>query len=145
MGPVLEPRLKLLLDQQAAEARAVDEQVARNPRAVGEHDRVDVAAFAVALDRDDPAFLADDAALLGKTAQELRVEARVEMEGVGHRRQRTVRRRLQVGEAVGRDRQRVKHVMAERLGNPELQCRAANNDGTGRHRARCPTSPNAWT
>src|SRR5688572_1785531 len=121
MGPVLESSLELLLDQQPSKSRAIDEKIAGNPSAVRKHHRVDVAAFAVALDRDDPALLADHSALLGEPAQETRIKAGVKMEGVGQGWQRAVRRRIEMREAVGSDGQRVEHVMAERPRDAELE------------------------
>ena len=121
MSPVLEAGLELLLDQQSTKARAIDEQVALNPASVSEDDRIDVAVFGIALDGDDAAFLSNHRALFGKPAQEFGIEAGIEMEGVGERRQGAVRWRIEVREAIGGNGQRVEHVMPERLGQPELQ------------------------
>ena len=81
--PVLVAGLQRLLDQQAAESRAVDEQVAGDARAALQRDGFDEAVFAAQLHVDDFAFDALDAARLGVAAQVLRVEAGIEVIGVG--------------------------------------------------------------
>ena len=131
--PVLEPGLELLLDQQAAEAGAVDEQVAGDARAVGEQDRGDVAVLLVALDRDDLAFLPHHAARFGeawrrgsrrndrrKASAAGRCPARAERARSGCRRWRSC------GGCSGRAPWRCRAC-----------ARAASNDGRARRRARC--------
>src|SRR5690242_5289662 len=82
LAPVLEPRAIDLLDDEAAEARAVDEEVAADGRAVLHVHRFDITGLAVLADVDDLALLADDAAALGITAQIGGVGRGVELEGV---------------------------------------------------------------
>ena len=81
--PVDEPCLKGLLDQQRLEAGAVEIEVAVNDAAVLEVEGFDSAAFGVAFDFDDAAFDAGDAALFGVATQEMSVQARIEVVGVG--------------------------------------------------------------
>ncbi len=80
--PVLVSGLQRLLDQQAAEAGAVDEEIRFDPAVAFERDRRDVAAVAH-FDIDDLPLGALDAVLLGEGAQISRVERRIEVEGVG--------------------------------------------------------------
>src|SRR5207249_1815384 len=61
-----------------------------------------------------------DAALLGEAAQELGIEARVEMVGVRQRRLDAAGLALNVREAVAGNRNRMEDIMAERLGDAEL-------------------------
>ena len=91
VAPVVVAGLEGLLDQQPAEARAVDEQLAGDAFAVVQRDRVDETALGILLDADHLAFGAHNAARLGVAAQEARVEAGVEVVGVGDVRQRRVR------------------------------------------------------
>src|SRR5690606_28125268 len=82
VAPVLVADAERLADQQGAEARAVDEQVALDALAAFELDRRDVAAFAVAMDADDATLMPPRAMRLGAAAQETGVESGVEVEGV---------------------------------------------------------------
>ncbi len=82
MPPVLVAGAELLLDQQAAKARAVDEQVAGEDGAVGEGHGADMAAFRIERGIDDLAFGSADAVRFGMAAKEARIEAGVEVEGV---------------------------------------------------------------
>ena len=72
-----------LSEQQAAKARAVDEQVAAHAAVIFEADGGDEAALAVLLDADDLALDALGAVRLGIAAEELAVGAGVEVKGVG--------------------------------------------------------------
>ena len=80
--PILVAGLQRLLDQQAAEARAIDEEIGLDLPAALERDRGDVAIL-VHADIDDLAFGALDPVLLGKAAQIFGVERGVELERVG--------------------------------------------------------------
>ena len=91
VAPVLVTGLQGLLDQQAAEARAVDEQLALDALAAVEHDRFDEAVLAAQDRVDDLALGTHDAELLGVAAQVARVQAGIEMEGVEDVGQRRVR------------------------------------------------------
>jgi hypothetical protein len=71
-----------LFDQQTAEARAVEKQLAFHLRAVRQFHGRDVARFPMQRDIDDPALDALDAALLAELAEKLRVQPGVEVEGV---------------------------------------------------------------
>jgi hypothetical protein len=85
--PVLEAGLQRPLDQQGAEARAVDEQVGLQHLAAVGGDRLDEAVLAAQGDVDHLALAPDHAALLGVVAQVAGIEAGVEMEGVFQARQ----------------------------------------------------------
>ena len=81
-APVLVAGLQGLLDQQAAEARAVDEQVAFDELAVFQHKCGDEACFGMLADVTDLALDAPEAVALGEAAQEARVQTRVELVGI---------------------------------------------------------------
>jgi hypothetical protein len=82
VGPVLVAGLEGALDQQAAKARAVDEQIALDTLAAREGDRFDEAVLGPLGDRGDLALDPPHPAALGIGAQEFGVEAGVEVEGV---------------------------------------------------------------
>jgi hypothetical protein len=71
-----------IADQQTGKATAIDEEVAGDLLAIGQFDRLDKACFAVAVDVDNPPFLAPHAQPLGKGAQEAGVERGVKVIGV---------------------------------------------------------------
>ena len=82
MAPILVSGLQGLLDQQTPEASAIDEQVALDDGA-GLHDqRLDMAIGAALANAGDLALDAARAGRLGHAAQELAVEAGVEVVGV---------------------------------------------------------------
>ena len=83
VGPVLIAGLQRLLDQQAAEAGTVDEELALDGLPALQLDRADEAAFRILVNLDDLALLALHAAFLGEATQILGIEMRIEMEGVG--------------------------------------------------------------
>src|SRR5207249_10458904 len=91
MGPVVVTRAQRLFDEQSAEPRAVDEQVARDGLSVGENHRIDIAALSIELHVYDLALDPVRAAGFGVVAEECRIEPRVEMERVAHARQRQLR------------------------------------------------------
>ena len=82
MAPVLVAGLESFLDEQAAESRAIDEEIAGNAPAILQVQRLDEAGFGVLVHFDDLPFDAHRAALFGVAAQIGRVEAGVELEGV---------------------------------------------------------------
>ena len=87
MRPIVEARLQRLLNQQAAHARAIDEEVAGDALAALHHHSVDETVRLALRHAGNLALGAHDAALLGEAAQEARVETRVEVErmrDVGH-------------------------------------------------------------
>ena len=86
--PVLEADAELLAEQQAAESRAVDEQVAAHAPVVLEPHGGDEPSLAILLDADDPALDPLGAVRFGILAKEAAVSRRVEVEGVGDLRQR---------------------------------------------------------
>ena len=96
-----------LAQQEGAEPRTVDEQVALDPLAAREADCADVTASAVALHVDHQPFGAPSAHLLGERSQVRREQQRVELIGVaeGARQLSAVRRRrretLRAGERAG--------------------------------------------
>ena len=100
MRPVLEFDAELLPQQQAAEAGAVDEQVAANAPVVVEIDRCDVPGLAVLFGADDLALDPLNAEPFSVAPQEAAVCSRVEMVGVGDLRQGTGRILRRMGEAV---------------------------------------------
>src|SRR5690606_15712197 len=85
LAPILVARLERLFDEQAAKARAIDEQIAFDARAVFHDERGHVAGFAVLLDARDLAFDALDALRFILAAQELGIQTGVEMERIVHR------------------------------------------------------------
>ncbi len=88
LRPVVEPRFERLLDQQATKTRAIDEQVAFDPRAALQDHRFDKSCLAVLRDIDDPALRAHYAGSFGQAAEVSGVEAGVELECIGDLRQR---------------------------------------------------------
>src|SRR3546814_17996024 len=73
-------------DEQAAKARAVDEQVAFDDAAVVECERGYEAILGIEPDVGDLAFAAAHALFLGVAATEARIGGGVEMDRVSHRR-----------------------------------------------------------
>src|SRR3546814_3056787 len=104
------------LDQQAAEARAVEKQVAGDPLAAFEPDRGDVAARPVALDAGDAPFPADRPLPLGEGAEEAGVEAGVEMKGIEELRQRRLCPAPRTAEAAKRRRDRAHRIAGDVAG-----------------------------
>jgi len=82
MGPVFEPGLHRLFDDQPAKARTVDEQVGGKRFPAFKHDRIDIAIIGPQIDIDDLAFLPHDAAFFGIGSQETRIQTGVELIGV---------------------------------------------------------------
>lgn len=82
MAPVLVSGGERLLDQEAPEAAAVDEQVRVQSPAVRKADRLDEAVGIPKTDADDLAFDTLHAARFGEATQEAGVKGRVEMIGV---------------------------------------------------------------
>src|SRR5205085_6187418 len=82
VAPIVELDTHRLAEEEGAEARAVDEQLALHPPVVVEPHRADVSGLRIALDVDDPPLDPLDPARFGVAAEELAVEAGVEMEGV---------------------------------------------------------------
>ena len=82
MHPVFISGLQRLLDQEPAEAGAVDEQVAFDHPAIGEGDRFDEAVLRSKLRLNDLAFDALNARAFSIFAQESRVEPRIEVKGI---------------------------------------------------------------
>src|SRR5688500_4022052 len=65
MAPIVEAGCERTLDQQPAEARAVDEEIACNTCAVGELDVFDVPAAGVLFEVDDASLATNNAAAFG--------------------------------------------------------------------------------
>ena len=80
--PVFVTGVQGLFDQQAAEAGAVDEQVAFHDLPILQHQRFDGPALRVLPDLMNLAFDAFQSVALGDTAQEARIQAGIEMVGV---------------------------------------------------------------
>jgi len=83
VAPILERHAERVAEQQAAEARAVDEQIAADAAIIVELERGDVSGFAVLLDPDDATFDPLRTQFFGMDAQILAVSGGVEVEGVG--------------------------------------------------------------
>ena len=82
MAPILPSRFQQLLDQQAAKAGAVDEQIAFDPFARLQAQGGDMAAFAVLLGIEDAALDTPRAMAFGEGAQESGVTAGIEVIGI---------------------------------------------------------------
>ncbi len=110
VGPLLVACLHRLLDQQAPEAGAIDEQVALDPPAAFQGHGLQEAVLAAQGHVQDLALGARDAARLGIGPQVLGVEGRIELIGVGKgraQRARVRRRRREPVQPRGDDRQAV--------------------------------------
>jgi hypothetical protein len=83
--PVVIARLERPFDQQAAKARAIDEQLRFDPAPVDERDRFDKAGLAMQRHVGDPAFHPRDARRFGPLAQERGIEPGVEVIGIVER------------------------------------------------------------
>ena len=81
-APILITGLQRLLDQQSAEARAIDEEVRLDDLPAFERDRRDVAIFG-GRDVDDAPFGPPDAMHLGKRVQIFRIERGIEVKRIG--------------------------------------------------------------
>jgi hypothetical protein len=114
--PVLVAGLQGLLDQQPAEARAVDEQFAIDALAAFQRHRFDEAVVGALVHLADLAFDALHAALLRQFAQEARVQGGVEVVGVGDVGQRRIRRRIPVAgrEPALRRHHGLRRIVADR-------------------------------
>ena len=118
--PVVIARCERALDQEAAKAGAVEEQVACDPLARGENQSGDVAGVAVPFDAIDLAFGALDPAVDGEAAEVGGVQPRVEVEGVGHRWQRLRGDRPAAVHTAGARGDLVKRIGVQWLGEAEL-------------------------
>ncbi len=83
-----------LFDQQAAKARAIDEQVTLDPPPVGQRHRLDIAVLGPQVHRVDPPLDPRHPAAFGITAQVAGIERGVEMKGVEQLADRRARVRL---------------------------------------------------
>ncbi len=84
MRPVLVTRLERLLDQQAAESRAIDEEVPFDDLTVFQRDGFHETGFRIQGRIFDQALDSLDAASLGKLSQVLAVLDRIDVVGVVH-------------------------------------------------------------
>src|SRR5690606_25247266 len=84
MAPIFVTRLECLLDQQAAKAGAVDEEIAFDTLAAFEHDRRDEPVLAPLLHVHNLPFGTNHAPLLGVTPQEARIQCRVEVKRISN-------------------------------------------------------------
>ena len=92
MSPVLVTGLERLLDQQAAEARAIDEEIALDRPAVRQLDATRTKPSSLrSCDVDDLAFDPVHAGTLGEIAKEARIKTRIEMKRVKQPGQRILR------------------------------------------------------
>lgn len=116
--PVLISGFERALDQQAPEARTVDEEVALDRPPVIECDAGDIAGLAIQTDIDNFPLDPLDTARFGAAAQKGSVERGVEMECIGHLEQM---RRCARRAALHSPRVRgplVERIMVERFGHP---------------------------
>ncbi len=113
MRPVLVAGLQRLLDQQAPEAGAVDEQVALDGRAGLQPQGGDEAGLGVLVDLDDLALGPLDAQPLGEAAQVLAVEDGVEMIGEAEGRHRIARVFALAVEPAGRGRLGAQRIVGQ--------------------------------
>ena len=116
--PVLPRLCHGVAEQQAAEAGAVDEQVAFDRVARVEAERADVAAHGILVHRHDPRFGPARAVRFSKAAQIGAEQRRIELIGIAEARGEVARRTIGNGEAVtlgGGDRDR---IVADRPDTP---------------------------
>ena len=118
VAPVVKAGVQGLLDEQRAKARAVDEQITRHALTALHHHASHEAVAAVLFNTDDPAFGAAHAACFGEAPKVLRIQARVEVKGVGDGRQRRVRRVHRARELAMPRRHGVHRVRTQFLGLP---------------------------
>ena len=108
MAPVLERRAQRVADQERAEARAVDKQIAFDGLARFEDHRIDVAALALAADLGDLALAPDNSRLLREFGEPCGIEPGIELEGIIIRLARIVRLgRFEPPRPCGDNRQRI--------------------------------------
>ena len=69
-------------------------------------------------------FSPDNPALLGKSAQEVRIERCIEVKGIGNGWQRIVRFALDMSEAIAGEDDRVEQIVPERLGEAQRRARS---------------------
>ncbi len=112
--PAVEADAESTRDQQGAEARAVDEQVAGDPLPCLEPEGGD--AVARALDLDDAPLGTDHAPGFGEAAEPGGVAPGVDVEGVGHGGQRRCRQRLAAVHPAAPRRRFVQREAAQRAG-----------------------------
>ncbi len=115
MRPVDKPGARRILDQQAAQAEAVDEEIGVDARAARKHDRGDSAVGRTSQHLFDLAFQPHHAAALGILAQQPRIQRGVEMEGVAQPRQQRIAL-LRPHEAPGHRRQGIERIRRQRCG-----------------------------
>ena len=97
MRPVLERLAHFLADEQGAKTRAVDEDVTLYPVAGLQDERAYLAAFPVALDLFDAALDAARTEPLGEPPQIARIEAGIELIGIGETGKQAARIRCRKG------------------------------------------------
>jgi hypothetical protein len=105
VAPVLVAAFQRFLDQQPAETRAIDEQLAADRATIVQRHRVDETIVAAQRHVDDPPFDPLDAARFGIIAQVAGVEPGIEVEGVGQ----GAERRSWVGRAPRETPRRRRH------------------------------------
>src|SRR5271154_2082168 len=113
MRPVLKACFKRLLDQETPKAGAIDVEICPNPLAIVEQERVDKPVIAAEFDVDNLAFEARDASRLGKFTQKPRVQAGVEMKGIGHSRKNRSRVVARPRKFAGAGRDRSQRVVCD--------------------------------
>ena len=85
--PVVIAHAQRLADQQAAQPRTVDEEVAGDDLSIRQRQRSDVSAVVMPFDRRDHTLDPGDARAFGEPAQVARVEPGIEVIGIAQRRQ----------------------------------------------------------
>ena len=113
VAPVLVTRLQRFLNQQAAKAGAIDEQLPRNGLAVVEADRNDIATIGIAANLLDLAFDSRRPLPFRKGAKILRIEAGVEVIGVANFRERWTGRGVRSAEPRHGGRRRTHGIVRD--------------------------------
>src|SRR4051812_27056672 len=90
-APIVIAGAELLLDEETAEARAVDEEITGEGRSIHQRHAFHMPPLAVDRHVDDHTLDAAHPVPLGIGAQEARIEAGVEVEGIRELRQRQAR------------------------------------------------------
>jgi hypothetical protein len=116
LAPVFIAGVQGLLDQQAPETRAVDEQVAGHGRAAVQRDRLDEAVLAAQVDLDDLGVDASHAVLLGDLAHQPGEQAGVEVQGPVEHRQGRGRVARRGGELAAGGQAGAQRIVADRRG-----------------------------
>src|SRR5690606_34958314 len=139
VGPLLVPGRKSLLDQQAAEAGAVDEQIGGDNFPAFEKNRLDEAAVTIEPDVHDLPFRPHNAARFGILPQVSRVQTGIELVRVrvgGERRREVLRGMGKPALPGSQDRQRILFDRTRKAELPRANVMMMKVD-TGKVTAEC--------